>query len=91
MTVIGQELTYINMTNIDKEEIKQEVRYLTNKPKIKTLVEEVGLEHILKYLVEYVDSFDIDTDDDIWKFRVVDSLEDAYDKYLNREKDCETI
>jgi hypothetical protein len=68
------------------KEIMKEVRYLTNKPKIKTLVDEVGLEHILKYLVEYIDALDIDSSDDLWKFRVADSLEDAYDNCANRFK-----
>lgn len=72
------------MKEIDKEEIRQEVRYLSNKSKIKTLVDEVGIEHILKYLIEDIDSLDIDSDYDLWKFRVADSLEDAYDNYVNR-------
>ena len=75
----------------EKEEIRREVRYLSNKSKIKTLVEEVGIEHILKYLIEDIDSLDIDSDYDLWKFRVADSLEDAYDQYVNRfrESDAE--
>jgi hypothetical protein len=72
------------MKDIEKEEIKQEVRYLSNKPKIKSLVDNVGIEHILKYLIEDIDSLDIDSDYDMWKFRVADSLEDAYDHYSNR-------
>ena len=75
----------------EKEEIRREVKYLSNKSKIKTLVEEVGIEHILKYLIEDIDSLDIDSDYDLWKFRVADSLEDAYDQYVNRfrESDAE--
>jgi len=69
---------------IEKEEIKEEVRYLTNKSKIKPLVDEVGIEHILKYLMEQIDSLDIESDEDMWKFRVADALEDAYDGYINR-------
>jgi hypothetical protein len=77
------------MKDIEKEEIKQEVRYLSNKPKIKSLVQDVGIEHILKYLIEDIDSLDIDSDYDMWKFRVADSLEDAYDNYTNRFKSRE--
>lgn len=73
----------------EKEEIRQEVRYLSNKSKIKTLVDEVGIEHILKYLIEDIDSLDIDSDYDLWKFRVADSLEDAYDHYVNRFKESD--
>lgn len=73
----------------EKEEIRQEVRYLPNKSKIKTLVDEVGIQHILKYLIEDIDSLDIDSDYDLWKFRVADSLEDAYDHYVNRFKESD--
>lgn len=71
------------------KEIKKEVRYLTIKPKIKVLVDEVGMEYVLKYLLEYIDSFDIESDSDLWKFKVADSLEDAYDNYINRFKETE--
>lgn len=69
--------------------IKSEVRYLNNKPKIRTLVEEVGIAHILKYLIEDIDSLDIESEYDLWKFRVADSLEDAYDHYVNRFKESD--
>lgn len=75
------------MKENEKEEIRQEVRYLSNKPKIKSLVTDVGIEHILKYLIEDIDALDIDSDYDLWKFRVADSLEDAYDHYVNRFKE----
>lgn len=75
------------MKENEKEEIRQEVRYLSNKPKIKSLVADVGIEHILKYLIEDIDALDIDSDYDLWKFRVADSLEDAYDHYVNRFKE----
>lgn len=71
------------------KEIKKEVRYLTIKPKIKSLVDDVGVEYILKYLLEYLDSFDIESDSDLWKFKVADSIEDAYDNYINRFKETE--
>jgi hypothetical protein len=77
------------MKDIEKEEIKEEVRYLSNKPKIKSLVQDVGIAHILKYLIEDIDSLDIDSDYDIWKFRVADSLEDAYEHYTNRLKETD--
>ena len=66
------------------KEIKKEVRYLTIKPKIKSLVDDVGVEYILKYLLEYLDSFDIESDSDLWKFKVADSIEDAYDNSLSK-------
>lgn len=71
------------------KEIKKEVRYLTIKPKIKSLVDDVGVEYVLKYLLEYLDSFDIESDSDLWKFKVADSIEDAYDNYINRFKETE--
>jgi len=77
------------MKDIEKEEIKEEVRYLSNKPKIKSLVQDVGIEHMLKYLIEDIDSLDIDSDYDIWKFRVADSLEDAYEHYIKRFKETD--
>jgi hypothetical protein len=77
------------MKENEREEIREEVRYLSNKSKIKSLVNEVGIEHILKYLIEDVDSLDIDSDYDLWKFRVADSLEDAYDHYVNRFKESD--
>lgn len=77
------------MKENEREEIRKEVRYLSNKSKIKSLVNEVGIEHILKYLIEDVDSLDIDSDYDLWKFRVADSLEDAYDHYVNRSKESD--
>jgi hypothetical protein len=77
------------MKQNEKEEIRQEVRYLSNKPRIKSLVTDVGIEHILKYLIEDIDALDIDSDYDLWKFRVADSLEDAYDHYTNRFKESD--
>lgn len=71
------------------KQIKKEIRYLTEKPKIKALVDDVGIEYVLKYLLEYIDSFDIESDSDLWKFKVADSIEDAYDNYINRFKETE--
>ena len=83
--MIGQEDIYTNMvTDKEKDEIKDEVRYLSNKTKIKELLNHVRIEDVMKYLIEHIDSMDIDSDEDLWKFRVADSLEDAYDHYINR-------
>ena len=72
------------VTEKEKDEIKDEVRYLSNKTKIKELLNHVRIEDVMKYLIEHIDSMDIDSDEDLWKFRVADSLEDAYDHYINR-------
>ena len=72
------------VTDKEKDEIRDEVRYLSNKTKIKELLNHVRIEDVMKYLIEHIDSMDIDSDEDLWKFRVADSLEDAYDHYINR-------
>lgn len=51
---------------------------------IRKTIDIVGVENIFRYLIETFDNlpFDEYDDNDMWKVRLADSLEDAYHTYL---------
>lgn len=52
------------------------------KDKIKILLKKIGIKKTLQSLIEIVDeSFDSDTVP-IWKYRVIDDLENAYEQFM---------
>lgn len=58
---------------------------------IKKVIDIVGMENIFRYLIETFDNlpFDEFDENDMWKVRIADSLEDAYNNYLENTKNAE--
>jgi hypothetical protein len=59
--------------------------YLDHKKKVKELISEVGHIHVLQYLLEELDQFEINTHADAWILRASEGIEHAYHAYLNRD------
>jgi len=59
--------------------------YLDNKKKIQSILNEVGHLHMLQYLIEELDQFDINTNADLWILRASEGLEHAYHAFLVRD------
>ena len=66
----------------------------SNREDIKKFITLIGIEKTLQCLIEIIDSSieaidytadSIKNDKDLWKFRVVESLEAAYDTYITKE------
>ena len=65
-----------------KKEIKKEVSYLEHKETIKSLIESVGYESILRYMVEDLDTIDdIGNTQSIYLFQLISALENALEIY----------
>lgn len=65
-----------------KREIKKEVLYLEQKDAIKSLIESVGYENILRYMVEDLDSVDdIGNTQSMYLFQLISALENALEIY----------
>lgn len=58
---------------------------------IRKVIDIVGMENIFRYLIETFDNlpFDEFDENDMWKVRIADSLEDAYNNYLENTKNVE--
>lgn len=69
--------------NIDKKPSS----YLEDKIKIKNLISDVGYKHLLEYIIEDLDAHEILTNDDLWILRMAESIEDAYQVFVNKEND----
>lgn len=66
----------------EKREIKREVEYLKNKEAVKSFVEEVGYENILRYMVDDLDTIDdIGNTQSMYLFQLISSLETALEIY----------
>lgn len=66
----------------EKREIKKEVSYLEDKETIKSLMESVGYESILRYMVEDLDTIDdIGNTQSMYLFQLISSLETALEIY----------
>lgn len=66
----------------EKREIKKEVSYLKNKENIKSLIESIGYEHILRYMIEDLDNIDdITITQSMYLFQLISSLEHALENY----------
>lgn len=66
----------------EKKEIKKEVSYLEHKETIKSLMESIGYESILRYMVEDLDTIDdIGNTQSMYLFQLISSLETALEIY----------
>ena len=66
----------------EKREIKKEVSYLEHKETIKSLIESVGYESILRYMVEDLDTIDdIGNTQSMYLFQLISALENALEIY----------
>lgn len=66
----------------EKREIKKEVSYLEDKETIKSLMESVGYESVLRYMVEDLDTIDdIGNTQSMYLFQLISSLENALEIY----------
>jgi hypothetical protein len=79
------------MLGLRKKSQKNQLTYLENKAKIKALLSEVGYEHILTYMIEDLDRYDILGNEDLWVLRMAESLEDAYNVLIGKYKDEDNI
>ena len=66
----------------EKKEIKKEVSYLEDKETIKSLMESVGYESVLRYMVEDLDPIDdIGNTQSMYLFQLISALENALEIY----------
>lgn len=66
----------------EKTEIKKEVRYLKAKTEIKSFMDSVDYEHILRYMVEDLDSIDdVNNTQSMYLFQLISALENALEIY----------
>jgi hypothetical protein len=73
---------------------------MNDKKQVKNYINAVGLDIILQSIIEMIDD-DIDASDydvdsvknpnDIWKFKVIEGLEHAYEAFLNQTDSEETV
>jgi len=66
----------------EKAEIKKEVEYLEVKEDIKSFVDSVDYEHIIRYMVEDLDQIDdINNTQSMHLFQLISALENALEIY----------
>ncbi len=80
----------LNMLEL-REYNKAPSSYLEDKQKIKKLISDVGYKHLLEYLIEDIDNYEILGHDDLWILRMSESLEDAYNVFMQKYKDEDNI
>jgi hypothetical protein len=62
-----------------------------SKERVKQFILANGIDVVLQSIIEIVDdSVDLSDVVALWKFKFLDSLEDAYDSYMTRIEDDET-
>lgn len=73
---------------------------MSDKKQIKNYINSVGIDVILQSIIEMMDDdiestdYDIDSlkkSSDIWKFKIIEGLEHAYDAFLNQTDSEETV
>ena len=65
-----------------KEKRKQEIRYLENRENIRTLLDKVGYENMLRYMVEDLDHIDdISNTQSVYLFEIISILEKVLEIY----------
>lgn len=65
-----------------RKEIKKEVIYLEQKESIRTLLQEVGYENMLRYMIEELDHIDdINNTQSVYLFQIISSLEKVLEIY----------
>ena len=68
---------------MDKK-LSKDITYLGYKPKIQSFIAEVGHIYLFQYLLEELESQEINTSDDYWAIRAIEGLEYAYNSYLSK-------
>lgn len=67
---------------------------MKSKESIKQLIQSIGIETVLQSLIEMMDAnidatdYDVESlrnPNDLWKFKVIEGLEHAYESYLNKD------
>ena len=70
------------LSEIKKDKRKKEIQYLEKKENIKKLLESLGYENILRYMVEDLDSIeDINNTQSMHLFQIISALENALEIY----------
>ena len=65
-----------------RKEIKKEVIYLEQKESIRTLLQEVGYENMIRYMIEELDHIDdINNTQSVYLFQIISSLEKVLEIY----------
>jgi hypothetical protein len=57
---------------------------MTNKDQIKKALEKIGTEKALQCLIESIDESTEWSNAPIWKFKLIENLEDAYNSYMDQ-------
>ena len=57
---------------------------MTNKDQIKKALETIGTERSLQCLIESIDESTDWSNAPIWKFKLIENLEDAYNSYMDQ-------
>ncbi len=57
---------------------------MTNKDQIKKALETIGTEKALQCLIESIDEGTEWAEAPLWKFKLIENLEDAYNSYMDR-------
>jgi GTP-binding protein EngB required for normal cell division len=66
----------------EKAEIKKEVEYLAVREDIKSFVDSVDCEHIIRYMIEDLDQIDdINNTQSMYLFQLISALENALEIY----------
>ena len=66
----------------NRANIKKEINYLEQKENIRTLLEKIGYEHVLRYMVEDLDHIDdISNTQSIYLFEIISMLEKVLEIY----------
>jgi len=65
-----------------KKKKKKEILYLENKEKIRSLIESVGYDSVLRYMIDELDTIeDISNTQSMYLFQLISSLETALENY----------
>jgi hypothetical protein len=57
---------------------------MTNKDQIKKVLETIGTEKVLQCLIESIDENTDWKDAPVWKFKLIENLEDTYNSYMDQ-------
>lgn len=70
------------LSEIKKHKRKKEIQYLEKKENIKKLLDSLGYENILRYMIEDLDTIeDINGSQSMQLFKLISALEDALEAY----------
>jgi len=73
-----------------KQKLSTDITYLSCKPKIQTFINEIGHMYLFQYLLEDLETHEINDSNDFWVIHAIDGLEHAYNAYLTKSNidDC---